>query len=1179
MLPPDQLLQGSYAYYLVALSVLISVFASYAALDLAGRVAAARGIARSVWLGGGALAMGIGIWAMHYVGMLALRLPVPVKYDWPTVLLSLLAAICASGIALFVTSRTRMGRGRALLGSIFMGGAIAGMHYIGMAAMRMPAMCHYSSDLVMFSILLAIVISFVALWLTFRLRNETKPGDWRKVLSAVVMGVAVPIMHYTGMAAASFTSSPGDSGDLSRAISISSFGTLEIVLITFIILGIAILTSLVDRSFSAQTSELRASEQRSRQILETSFDTFVGMDQRGRITDWNEQAEVMLGWTKTEVAGKTLMETIIPPEHREECDALRTQMISSVHSARQKKRFEMSVICRDGRVVPVEMTISVIPKDNSYYFAGFLRDLSDQKRAEESLQASLKELNDLQFALNQHCIVARTDHRGIISFVNDKFCSISHYPREELIGQDHRIVNSKYHPKEFIAGLWTTIQDGQVWKGEIKNRAKNGTEYWVDTTIAPIQDTQGRIQQYIAIRTDITPLKQAEKESRAAKEAAEAASRAKSDFLANMSHEIRTPMNGIIGISNLLAQTKLDAEQRNYLDLVTTSAQSLLTVLNDILDFSKIESGKLDFSPTPVALRRSLLNILKVFAAQASKKHLELTLLVSDDVPETVMADELRVRQVLNNLIGNSLKFTSSGEIAVRVDHEKSCESKVNLHFQVRDTGVGIPPDKLKLIFEPFSQADSSITRKYGGTGLGLTISVRLVQMMGGRIWVESEPGQGSTFHFITSFDPAPLTVLSDAPRDSAFLRETNALVVDDNATNRLILEKTLDRWGVRTRSAASAAEGLTELSVANDQGEPFSLLIVDGQMPEMDGFSMVRRLRERSDFDRLAIVMLTSAGVLGDGERCRELGIRGFLSKPVDPETLHDSILRALGQFSDQLVSVTANPSLPSEPIASVRILLAEDNPINQVVATRHLEKLGHAVKVASNGRQAIDLWEKDSFDVILMDVQMPEMSGYEATSEIRIREASTHRHIPIIAMTAHAMVGDREKCLAAGMDGYVSKPIQIDTLSAEISTVLSGVTLAPVVASPPAILEVLNRAQLVTLMDSDLDLLATSVEISKTEFPRLLAELHAAVDSRNAVQMEQAAHAMKGMLRGLAGESCAALAQRLETMGKSAEMDDGSSLLSTLEAEMNRFDRELAHFLEDAKAANSLGSLLRTT
>ena len=1179
MLPPDQLLQGSYAYHLVALSVLISIFASYAALDLAGRVAAAQGIVRGVWLGGGAMAMGIGIWAMHYVGMLAFLLPVPVEYDWPTVLLSLLAAVGASGIALFVASRTRMGPVRALLGSIFMGGAIAGMHYIGMAAMRLPAMCHYSPKVALFSIFLAIVISFVALWLTFHLRNDTRPGGWRKGLSAVVMGVAVPIMHYTGMAAASFTSSPGDSGDLSHAMSISSFGTLEIVLVTFIILGIAILTSLVDRSFSAQSSELRASEQRSRQILETSFDTFVGMDALGRITDWNEQAEVLLGWTKADVAGRAFVDTFVPAEHREKCQLLRSQMLDSVRSGSQKQRFEMLVTGRDGRLVPVEMTISVIPTEHSYYFAGFLRDLSEHKQAEARLRASLKELNDLKFAVNQHSIVARTDHRGIITFANDNFCSISKYAREELVGQDHRIVNSRYHPKEFIKQLWETIQNGEVWKGEFKNRAKDGTEYWVDSTVVPFKDVQGEIQQYIAIRTDITPLKRAEELSRNAQATAEAASRAKSDFLANMSHEIRTPMNGIIGISDLLTQTQLDTEQRNYLDLITTSAQSLLTVLNDILDFSKIESGKLDFSPTPVVLRRSLLNILKVFAAQASKKHLELTLLVSDDVPETVMADELRVRQVLNNLIGNALKFTASGEIAVRVDCEKNSESKVNLHFQVRDTGVGIPADKLKLIFEPFSQADSSITRKYGGTGLGLTISVRLVQMMGGRIWVESEAGQGSTFHFIASFDPAPSTVPPEASSDSDFLREKNALVVDDNATNRLILEKTLVRWGVRTRSVASAAEGLAELRAANDQGEPFSLLIVDGQMPEMDGFSMVRKLRERADFDPLAIVMLTSAGVLGDGERCRELGIRGFLSKPVDPETLRDSILRALGHLLAQPVSITANASSPSEPVASVRILLAEDNPINQVVATRHLEKLGHSIKVASNGRQAVEFWEKDSFDVILMDVQMPEMSGYEATAEIRGREATTHRHIPIIAMTAHAMVGDREKCLAAGMDGYVSKPIQIDTLSAEISRVLSGVSVSPVATSEPVALVVLNRSQLVTLMDGDLDLLATSVEISKVEFPRLLAELHAAVDAGDAVRLEQAGHAMKGMLRGLAGETCAAHAQRLETMGKSAEMDGSLSVLSALEAEVSLFERELAQFLEEAKAANSLDPLLRAT
>jgi PAS domain S-box-containing protein len=695
---PDHLLHGSYSHPLVGLSVLISIFASYAALDLAGRVTSARGVVRRLWLGGGATAMGAGIWSMHYVGMLAFRLPVPVEYDWPTVVVSLLAAIGASLIALIVVSQTTMSWVRAFFGSVFMGSGIAGMHYIGMAAMRLPAMCRYSIPLVVTSIILAVAIALVALLLTFRFRNETRSGGWQKALCALVMGVAVPVMHYTGMAAASFSPAEMMDGDLSHSLSISSVGTAGIILVTFMILGLTILTSLVDRRFTAQTLELEATEKRSRQILETSFDAFVAMDAQGRIIDWNQQAKSMLGWSAEEIHRKCFPETIISDSCREAYNREIGRLLVPDHEGTLNQRFESVAVHRDGKEIPVEITVTAMRRAQSRNLAAFVRDVSQQKHAEESLQSFLKELEDLNFALDQHTIVARTDERGIITLANDNFCSISKYDRTELIGQDHRIINSGYHSKEFIGDLWATIKAGRVWKGEFKNRAKDGTEYWVATTIVPFKNFQGKIQQYISIRTDITPLKRAEEVSRGAQEAAEAASRAKSDFLANMSHEIRTPMNGIIGISDLLAQTNLDSEQRNYVGLVSNSAQSLLSVLNDILDFSKIESGKLDFSFVPVGLRQSLLSILKVFAMQASKKQIELTLLVSDDVPELIMADELRVRQVLNNLIGNALKFTAHGEIAVGVDLEDKTDRAITLHFRVRDTGVGIPADKLKLI-------------------------------------------------------------------------------------------------------------------------------------------------------------------------------------------------------------------------------------------------------------------------------------------------------------------------------------------------------------------------------------------------------------------------------------------------------------------------------------------------
>ncbi len=899
---PDLVMPGYYDNRLVALSVFIAVVASYTALDLAARVTSARGGARYLWLSGGATAMGVGIWSMHYIGMLAFRLPVPVQYDWPTVLLSLLAAIFASLVGLFVVGREKMGTLQALVGCVIMGGGIAGMHYIGMAAMRLPAVCHYSPAIVALSVLLAFVISLVALLLTFHFRGEAISCGWRKIISALVMGAAIPVMHYTGMAAASFAPSTLVHGNLSHALSISSMGIASVIVVTFMVLGLSLLTSLVDRRFSSQALELDASERRYHQILETALDAFVGMDSSGHITDWNAQAETTFGWLRSEATGQMLSDMIIPDRYRDAHERGLRHFLDSGEGPVLNKRIEITALRKDGREFLVELAIYAIGGGSTLRFAAFVRDITERKRSEQELLA--------------------------------------------------------------------------------------------------------------------------------AKEAAEQSNRAKSEFLANMSHEIRTPLNGIMGMTELALDTELTPEQREYLETVKMSADSLRLVINDILDFSKIEAGKIELESIDFNLPDCLELTLKTLALLAHGKGLELLCEVAPEVPEIVRGDSNRLRQVVLNLVGNAIKFTDKGEVALKVQIEAEDGQDCILRFTVSDTGVGIPKDKQESIFDSFSQADTSTTRKYGGTGLGLTISARLVEMMGGNIRVESEPGRGTEFRFTLRLgvaDAKDIRVATVAPPE--LLRGVKVLVVDDNRTNQRILEGILGRWEMKPTLVEGGEEALAELFAAREAGKPFALILTDMHMPGMDGFALVERIRQRPELSPATIMMLTSAGHRGDAARCQELGVAAYLLKPIRQSELREAIARVLGAVAEEgAIPLITRFSLqhPREPAAFLRVLVAEDNPVNQRLVVRLLEKRGHRVEVVVNGREALQVLDKQRFDLVLMDVQMPEMDGMEATAAIRKKETGSGWHIPIVALTANVMKGDREKYLASGMDGYLAKPIR---------------------------------------------------------------------------------------------------------------------------------------------------------
>ena len=578
--------------------------------------------------------------------------------------------------------------------------------------------------------------------------------------------------------------------------------------------------------------------------------------------------------------------------------------------------------------------------------------------------------------------------------------------------------------------LGKLVGAGQVLNYECQQRKRDGTLFWILQRAMMVGDPSGKkVIESTAI--DITERKHAEEnlqleiaERKRAEEAAKAASQAKSAFLATMSHEIRTPLNGIIGITDLLLETKLAPGQREDLNMVKSSAESLLLVINDVLDFSKIEAGKLQFERIDFDLPKTLGETMKSMSFRAHEKGLELIGDIEDEVPAWVVGDAGRLRQVLVNLIGNAMKFTEQGEVVVGVRAESESESEVGLHFTVRDTGIGIPPEKRRMIFEAFTQADSSTTRQYGGSGLGLAICARLVHMMGGKIWVDSgAEGRGSIFHFtarlglpkdrLTRPAVAPIEAFQDLP----------VLVVDDNATSRYLLAKSLRGWGMSPIAAPGGCQALKVLHKGSAAGRPFRLVLLDSQMPDMDGCATAEHMGQDPALAGVPIILLT---VTGCSARCQQPGIRACLTKPIFGADLMQAIHVVLGTAAlPQPTACSLTPLYRPDPESPLEILLAEDNAVNQMLAVRLLEKRGHRVTVANNGQEAVALVKQGSFDLVLMDVQMPGCDGFEATATIRQWESASRRHVPIIAMTAHAMKGDEDRCLAAGMDAYLSKPI----------------------------------------------------------------------------------------------------------------------------------------------------------
>eukprot|EP00913_Durusdinium_trenchii_P023464 g22042.t1 len=917
-------------------------------------------------------------------------------------------------------------------------------------------------------------------------------------------------------------------------------------------------------AFNAMRIELQNSEARIRGILETAADAIITFNDQGRIESFNPAAEELFGYPLSEAIGRNVSQMMPALFADEQVDDLGRGLPEGEPGVIGIGR-EAVGLRKDGQSFPIELSVSEVQQGNRKLFTGIVRDITERMRAQQ-FESELGRI--LEESLNEVYLFDAETHLFLL--VNHGARANLGYSVEEiksLSPVDLKPSMTKENLKAILAPLVSGAEEKHVF--ETYHRRKDGSEYPVEVHLQ-CATFDGR-NVFVANVLDITVRREAEQLQQSATEAAEAANRSKSEFLANMSHEIRTPMNGVIGMTELVLDTELTGDQRECIEVIQSSAGTLLCVINDILDFSKIEAGKLELNPIRVSIRKIVGDALRMLAERGREKKIELNSFVEPHLVDEILVDSVRLQQILINLVGNAIKFTEIGEVTVRVLLDETSEESWKLHFQVEDTGVGIPQARLERIFDAFAQADASTTRTHGGTGLGLSISSQLIEMMGGRIWVESTVGVGSTFHFTIEVGRC------DAVNPAVALPNARVLVVDDNSSNRNILERILAGWGMNPVVVGCGKSALGLLKDAVAESHPFDLLLTDGQMPEMDGLMLTEKIRNHPEIAATPVILLTSGPTIELADRCRALNIAARLPKPIQQLDLKIAVFDALrtkavvdsGVLVPQPTGTSAASSdHGNSTSAPLIILLVEDNAINQKVAIRILKKLGHTVEVADNGRLGVNAIERSSFDVVLMDVQMPVLDGLAATKEIRSRELLTNTHLPIVAMTANAMQGDREECLDAGMDAYVSKPINTDELCRVLQRVSDDESDTRMTDESSngcfsQDVEVFNEQTALDRVDGDLEFLVEIMGDFLGECAPRITEMYHALQTGDTETLRRIAHTLKSNAGSFSAHPTAESALRLEEICAESRLDEAEDALVQLERDLTILQNALRTFM----------------